>query len=73
MLLSALTILITKCNLTYLIPRHEGKVYVLQQHWELRTPIPRIGSDPPEHGLVDGTLRGDQQLLAGDEPDELGL
>ena len=46
---------------------------MLQQHRKFRAPVLGVCPDPPEHSLVDGTLGSHQELLAGDEPDELVL
>ena len=58
---------------THLISGHERKVDMLQQHRKFRAPVLGVCPDPPEHSLVDGTLGSHQELLAGDEPDELVL
>jgi hypothetical protein len=57
--------------LDYLVTRHQRKVDMLEQHGQLRSTISGIGPDPTEDRLVDGAFRGDEELLARDERDQL--
>jgi hypothetical protein len=68
---STSTLTLTDCS--YLIPRHQGKVNMLEQDRKFGSSVPGISPDPPEHGLVDGPFRRDEELLAGNEGHQLKL